>query len=224
MENMVQKYVIYSSTRTGSTLVYQIMRQYCLKKLNYEHDDLFEFFVEGNKKEKFNFLLKNHDKNYLMKIMAHHIGKMIFQYFNENYMFICVERKNKLEQLLSHIIACYRKNWLLGSKYQGNMEFNNDQIICEKTIFDLTISKIECYYSYKVMIRNKIVIFYEDFEKINKLKILDMIGLSSKGLVCPRNLTEKIYKNKSNEIKNIDEVLSWCSNHPKIFREKLIFK
>jgi len=219
---MNNKYVVYSSPRTGSTLTNFLVYTYlkCKYKKDvwlgqffnpYHYDLFFEelYNAEGESTGAINHTVKvpnsyrlkykvvdgiitsfndykdssvidhNEETDRRLEIYdqcihpcvtnfhANSECKKVFDYFNDTkHTFICTERENILEQLLSYGIATYTKVW----SYRvgdGNTKVEipeKKSITYDKNLFFEKVKSIRYYNDTKMLITNKIIITYEYIE------------------------------------------------------------
>jgi LPS sulfotransferase NodH len=100
----------------------------------------------------------NGDVKYTMKIFAYDLNPINQIFFRNNYDFIFLERRNKLEQLLSFITMkkTNKHEYKSGESYVPNTYFNFESLM-------LFISIQQQYNRVKRETVNPTVIYYEDF-------------------------------------------------------------
>jgi hypothetical protein len=282
-------YTLFGSPRTGSTLVYFIVRWYLIKKYNYRDVHLGEFFnpyhynllyrdvyVNGEKSYKENipqnmqhnaflveakgntlkapphkevFTLDNTgivakiydyenlkpcieteettkrinllqtDKEglYFFKNHANPLPKLAFNYLLQNCFFICLKRKEKIQQYLSFAVANATRVWMQRANAPDQI-LQPDSLVYTREMFDTLTSRIQTYYDrlQEIPSNRKIELIYEDINRLNdKFEILDLLGFTDwkdyldPVLLKPRLPAKQAKVDSLIYFKNRNELLSW---------------
>lgn len=274
-ENFMNKYVIFASRRTGSSILQQILWQYFKKYANCQKS-LIEFFnvklsnkyltdfYDGEKilttkwsddkkdnsyqllvrdsgtdikyfKDYKNInkfdtkrtenteiirrleLIKKYNSTfYLNKIFSNHLLPEVFDYYNDNYAFICLERKNKFDQVLSYGILAHLQTGFVKNNYQP--EINEEEIVMIYPNFKMIENCILSFYEFLPKIKNKQMISYEDIiEAKNKMDLLKFLGfVVDKSFRLDETVmnTPLKFNDKKILFKNLDEIKGWYIKSP----------
>ena len=127
---------------------------------------------------------------------------------NDTSKFICLERRNKLNQILSNEIANMRQEWEYPPKNTVTYIINIDNLF-EK------VETINRYFSMKNKFDNILTtLYYEDYEidPANILRLLEIRDYKPEYLM---SLPKKLFPDYSKVIENYDEVLDWWINKGK---------
>jgi len=189
--------VLFCSPRTGSNLVHSILKVYVKDKMKYA--------ILPDSHMTLNWLYKRHPHGgpYFFKCFPHNItSKEIFNWLNVNSLFICLERKDKLSQILSNEIANKRGEWVAapepGQTYQINIANLDERA--------LTIKR---YYRYKKhLVTIAKTLYYEDFEN-NTSNILKLLGIGDYKFENLTELPKKLFTNYEDVVENYGEVIDW---------------
>lgn len=171
----------------------------------------FEKPEDNYLQKRFEFLQKYNDHLYFFKIHPHQINDEIFSYLNNEYKFICIERRDKLEQFLSTSLALHFNIW--HSENPVNVKENS--IIIDRDRFDSFKSLTAAYKKYKHQIKHlHSTIYFEDAVTLNnRYEILSKIQFNDwEDTVKEFNImkTENTYeKNKIRFFINKDEIREW---------------
>jgi len=200
-------FLVFSTPRTGSTAFSEIISQReNLRRIGEIFNPDLELIQSKNKlnsrkskkmsqslEEKFQMFQKGSPEKYLIKILPGQLDEKNLSYFIEHYHFLCLERKDKLEQIWSLGWAATTgiwKNWDTEKieKIQlepGSVKFQSDwykHLVREIEKFQDTISVLKSYDLY----------YYED---------LKLTEAYSKKIQYPIE--------KSSLFQNRDEVIEW---------------
>lgn len=197
-ENVNTKFIVlFCSPRTGSNLVQSVLRGYVKEKWGYKTLPDSPIIL--------NWLSHRHPLGgpYLFKCFPHNIhSKEIFYWLNNSSIFFCLERKNKLNQILSNEIANKRSEWVAAPE-PGQTYHINIANLDERA---LTIQR---YYRYKKWLSMVIkTLYYEEFEN-NNSNILKSLGIQDYKLEHLSDLPKKLFTNYEDVVENYGEVVDW---------------
>lgn len=271
----MKNYIVFSTPRTGSTLMYFLLWAYYrakyndfifldeyfnelhynlfyedifnsdgqqIKRINHtepgenryrfvpkEYDNHFELIKEYDSNPVFSLsdettfrlnLLKKHinGKNYFLRIHASPLNDDVFSFLNDNYTFVCTERENIMEQILSYGIATHRKVWadLRGkNKVEPTPPEEKSILMTQESVLDIS-KRILDYHLKKSLIKNKIVISYEEIIKFsdeyqiyNLLGINDWMNVFDKKFIKTRLPFKPSFGDKRQYFQNINEIEKW---------------
>lgn len=210
--NPLKIYHILCTERTGSTLLYEYLINFNFN--NFKNTKRPESVLNGEifrpdtepLENSFRYVynqLNTYDTHIIIKFMPYHIQDDIYKdiftsfYDNELYCFLRLQRKDKLRQLLSYLIAvyCHYDNIKIHefTKSKKQIPFDN-KIINEINNFK---SKLEIFDEFEM--ENCEELYYEDF--ISEIKLLNQ---GSYNYVYD-NFSKINYEEKFEEIENLKE-------------------
>lgn len=223
-------FIIFSLPRVGSSFFYSVLLHHLESATG-----LHEYFnpnrkieiLEGvlttqyqtipptitdRKKEmnkRLSLLLRHNPRNYIMKLQPSHISSDIFDALKAE-QWICIERRDVLDQFLSYAIAKKNNFWNTNKFYELN-EYKKhlSNSIIERKYFEIFKMSVDIYNEYKCKIKSP-TIYYEDIIKYNTFEILSLIGLKTSENKLPKSTIKVLTKDeKINLVSNLDEVKDW---------------
>jgi len=121
-------------------------------------------------------LLKENNNLYMIKIFPFNVDTQVLSWLHQTYDFVYLERRNKLEQVLSYQSAVYHKKYhysVADSTVVGEFEFNYEQ-------FELFHLRCQEYKNIKSMFSGS-TIYYEDLvDSLTEDRLIDLLDLDIK--------------------------------------------
>lgn len=161
LEKKEKSFLIFSTPRTGSHIFLDGVFE-LLQPLGY-HTNLYEFFLQDFDKEsledKFKRFQKLPKNQYLMKIFPAQVNEEILSYLKARYYFLCLERRNKLDQLWSFGWAMTTDKW---ENYDP--EGTAGSIEYERRWYDHLMGQIKTYQETLSVLSDHSLYYYEDLD------------------------------------------------------------
>lgn len=178
----MSKFVILATPRSGSTLLYGLMTHYLEQKFNYGPGlceyfyGLFDTSFVGTEEYYKRLKAVQTKPIRLCKLFPLCFGEELFDFYNENYTFICLERRDRYEQLLSWALSGKSGIW-----NNGHARFKTyEKYHLTKEEFLAPLSIMKAYDDCKDKIKNiQATVYYEDLIKFEDSRQgLELAGFS----------------------------------------------
>ena len=139
-------------------------------------------YIHGNRKTMTGVRLQRYEMlekaegNYFFKFFSDQLLSTHEKWLQEKYTWLFLERKNLFEQCLSYLIMSLTKEY-----YRQNEKRLKPGIFkARKADFDYFAGLIWNYQLYKLKVKPKQIIYYEDFCTLHRTDFLSGIGLDTK--------------------------------------------
>ena len=236
-------FVLFATPRTASTQICTMLGQYFYRTLGYAGRDLSEYFntvhtgvIKGNDGLWLYFnsahlttldsrdellrrkaLLADEPRAYLFKFFPLNLTKApeLFDWINETRRFICLERRDRVDQVLSWIIAQQTKVFFQLPN-EPDLEIPPGSIIVQESNVANMIQEIRNYDTLKASIRHLwATIYYEDFLNVASFDDLARVcKLPPCGEIPYFRLKRMTYKRgKLDLLANPDAVMAWIEKY-----------
>ncbi|NJO63714.1 MAG: hypothetical protein HC836_37665 [Richelia sp. RM2_1_2] len=231
------KFLLFTTPRTGSKYLYSILMPYMMAKYNAASaSEYFNFEITNTLKTvDFSYnntsdidrldlynqelfgKLKNTNKFLFMKIFSMHVSSDVFNYLNDNYVFICLSRRNKLEQLLSFALSNKTLFWDVSNdndvvKYNSKLScYNLDKKYIVQGVRE--IKTYEFLLQYVKNIHTSLV--YEDIIMQDPKELLIQLFPDDVDLIKSLTISLPIKQNSGDKFRyfsNRGEIISWFNN------------
>jgi len=181
-------------------------------KAEKDFDDLRSTYLEKSE------LLKKDPKKYFLKLFHYQINnnQEIFNWLNETYQIICIERTNLEHLTLSLLLGLYTNIWCIKTpklyvEYNIDLKFYDFEI--KKTDILNIRKSLDIYFENKKLIKNLTgVITYEEFV-LKKEKILDDLNISKPNNFVYHPSFIKQHTDYYQCIRNKDQVKEWIQKY-----------
>ncbi len=178
--------------------------------INYRYEGLGDTEVERRFK-----MIQNTNNYYLVKLFAEQLRHPgLFNYFNDNYTFVCTTREDTFEQVLSYGILANYGSGFVKNNHKPKMEPSS--MYLRRPTFNLIEQDLLDYHEMFPKVKNKILVKFEDIRSLDdKNKFFDLLDfdppetfkLNEKSFTTPMFTGDK-----ATLFSNMDEITEWYNN------------
>lgn len=234
------KLCLFACPRTGSSVIFRLIARYLRAKYGCQLG-LTEVFncdsthqiddtgteikvVQGEDSADYEreilrrveLLKKYSHHSYPFKVMSSQINEGIFQFIQNDYQVVCLERQNRFETVLSWVLARQSGFWSLE---KDEVRPSIEKIQAQRNEYEYIRDSLLAYEEWKVRFPKILAtLYYEDFLSTpDEVQYLEKLGWNDAPTVLASSYKKQVLKmfetgEKENFIANIDELEDWFTS------------